>query len=172
MITNDLPITPHFGFNEMTRSEALNSYNKKNAGVNGFIPVDNQPTDEELGNLYYLCECLEKLRKYNGILTINSAYRNDFVNKLVGGSPFSYHRKGLAADIRCCSFNEAINLAVSAKKLLLSADPEDHVDFCEIIVSTTTRSWWLHVAVSKVPQKAYVPIKLDISVIAKSGVYT
>ena len=43
---------------------------------------------------------LQKIRDHFGKpVTINSAYRTEAKNKLVGGAPFSQHKYGVAADI-------------------------------------------------------------------------
>lgn len=47
-----------------------------------------------------LVEVLQKIRSHFGKpLVINSAYRTEMHNKKVGGSPFSQHKYGTAADI-------------------------------------------------------------------------
>lgn len=92
---NKTMITEHFSLEEMTRSNTLKSYNsKRDTGRR------NLPDDKSLENLKSLCIHLEMLRKYLGkALIINSGYRSDFVNKLVGGAEHSLHKQGLAADI-------------------------------------------------------------------------
>lgn len=63
---------------------------------------DNMPNDEELANLYRLAEFLEQVKVVIGgkPIIVNSAFRSAEVNKAVGSSDKSQHRRGCAADIR------------------------------------------------------------------------
>jgi len=49
-----------------------------------------------------LLEQLQILRKELGSpILVNSGYRCERYNAKIGGDPFSYHKKGMAADIYC-----------------------------------------------------------------------
>jgi hypothetical protein len=63
---------------------------------------DNSPDADELANLYRLAEFLEQVKVVLGgaPIMINSAFRCAEVNKAVGSSDKSQHRRGCAADIR------------------------------------------------------------------------
>ena len=63
---------------------------------------DNTPNEDELANLYRLAEFLEGVKKVLGgkPIIVNSAFRCAEVNKAVGSSDKSQHRRGCAADIR------------------------------------------------------------------------
>ena len=63
---------------------------------------DNTPNDAELANLIRLAEFLEQVKVLVGgkPVVVNSAFRSAEVNKAVGSSDTSQHRKGCAADIR------------------------------------------------------------------------
>lgn len=63
---------------------------------------DNTPNDAELANLVRLAEFLEQVKVLVGgkPVVVNSAFRSAEVNKAVGSSDKSQHRKGCAADIR------------------------------------------------------------------------
>ena len=63
---------------------------------------DNTPNDEELANLIRLAEFLEEVKVVLGgkPIMINSAFRCAEVNKAVGSSDKSQHRRGCAADFR------------------------------------------------------------------------
>ena len=65
-------------------------------------PIRNDPNDSEIKSLTALAEkVLQPLRDAIGKpVHINSAFRSESVNRLVGGSPTSQHRLGQAADIR------------------------------------------------------------------------
>ena len=72
----------------------------KTAEENG---VDNTPSEEIIKKLKRLCvKILQPIRdKYGDAIYVRSGYRCDELNKLVGGSKTSQHRKGEAADIVC-----------------------------------------------------------------------
>ena len=63
---------------------------------------DNTPNEKELANLQRLAEFLEQVKEVLGgkPIMINSAFRCAEVNKAVGSSDKSQHRRGCAADIR------------------------------------------------------------------------
>jgi uncharacterized protein YcbK (DUF882 family) len=63
--------------------------------------IDNTPNSEIITNLTQLVEyILDPLReKYGKPIYVNSGYRSELLNKIVGGSKNSSHKKGLAADI-------------------------------------------------------------------------
>jgi len=65
--------------------------------------VDNTPSEEIIKKLKRLCvKILQPIRdKYGDAIYVRSGYRCDELNKLVGGSKTSQHRKGEAADIVC-----------------------------------------------------------------------
>jgi hypothetical protein len=86
---------------------------------------ENVPTMQEVVNMTYGChQLLEPARVIVGPIIINSGYRNETVNRKVGGVKNSQHTKGEAADIvfpdiatgRCwfdwirkhCPFNQLI----------------------------------------------------------------
>lgn len=82
--------------------------------------VDNTPTiDTHLANLAVLWNTLNYLRQEFGRpIIVNSAYRTEEVNNLVGGRPKSKHRLGRAADITCepLFFEQLWNILCSYKK--------------------------------------------------------
>ena len=58
-------------------------------------------TWEQLENLQRLAGFLQCVRNiYGKPIIVNSAFRSEAVNEMVGGTKSSYHLKGLAADIR------------------------------------------------------------------------
>jgi putative chitinase len=63
---------------------------------------DNMPDADELANLYRLADFLEQVKVVLGgkPIMVNSAFRSAEVNKAVGSSDKSQHRRGCAADIR------------------------------------------------------------------------
>ena len=62
---------------------------------------DNKPTMQQVVNMTYGChQLLEPARMIVGPIIINSGYRNEVVNRKVGGVKNSQHLLGQAADIR------------------------------------------------------------------------
>ena len=83
---NDIRLSQHFRL-----SEFLNS---------GKYP-DNIPDLQHVVNMTYGCHLLlEPARREVGPIIINSGFRSEGVNRMVGGVPNSQHKQGCAADIR------------------------------------------------------------------------
>jgi hypothetical protein len=63
---------------------------------------DNTPDDTELANLVRLANFLEQVKELldGQPIIVNSAFRSEEVNRAVGSSDRSQHRRGCAADIR------------------------------------------------------------------------
>lgn len=81
-------LSPNFTLDELTHTDHRE--------------FDNTPNDAELANLVRLAEFLEQVKVLVGgkPVVVNSAFRSAEVNKAVGSSDKSQHRKGCAADIR------------------------------------------------------------------------
>ena len=81
--------------------------------------IDNMPNDQELNNMKLVAEhCFEPLRKMWGKpIKINSFFRSQKLNHLVGGSPTSSHTKGQAIDITTGTKEENKKLFELAKTL-------------------------------------------------------
>ena len=64
--------------------------------------IENVPSAEAVRNLELLTEnVLDPIREaWGGPIIVNSGYRCPELNKAVGGAQYSYHMKGMAADIR------------------------------------------------------------------------
>ena len=61
----------------------------------------NKPTLQHVINMAYGCQqLLEEARRIVGPIIVNSGYRNEDVNRMVGGVQNSQHLLGQAADIR------------------------------------------------------------------------
>lgn len=79
-----MKLSPHFTLAEMTSTA---------------VRLDNNPSNEEVDNLTYLCaELLEPIRAKFGVLFTTSGYRSPEVNRRIGGSPTSAHVRGCAWD--------------------------------------------------------------------------
>lgn len=83
---NNVRISPHFKLGEFLN---LKKY------------PNNIPSMQDVANLTYGCLfILEPARKEVGPIIINSGFRNEAVNRKVGGVTNSQHLFGQAADIR------------------------------------------------------------------------
>ena len=79
----------YFTLEELTRSSIAKHYG-----------IDNTPSPKIIQNLEYVISRLNPIRElYGHPIYINSGYRCQKINKLVGGSPNSAHKKGLAVDL-------------------------------------------------------------------------
>ena len=81
--------------------------------------IDNMPNDAQLHNMKMVAEnVFEPLRKmYGKPIKVNSFFRSEKLNKLVGGSATSQHTKGQAIDITTGSKSENKKLFELAKTL-------------------------------------------------------
>ncbi|MCK5643335.1 MAG: DUF882 domain-containing protein, partial [Gammaproteobacteria bacterium] len=62
--------------------------------------VDNVPENTQIDFLKLLCVyILQPIRDEHGEMSVNSGYRSKGVNKAVGGTNNSQHKKGQAVDI-------------------------------------------------------------------------
>lgn len=126
-----MQITQNFSLKELTRSEMA-----RRAGI------DNTPSEAELENIKYTAEQLEKVREYVGrAIIVTSCFRNESVNKLVGGVPTSAHRFGLAADC------DAVGLtSLAFGKLILKMRDEGEIKFDQLILEYPERGEgaWIH----------------------------
>lgn len=126
-----MQITKNFSLKELTRSEMA-----RRSGI------DNTPSEAELENIKYTAEQLEKVREYVGrAIIVTSCFRNERVNKLVGGVPTSAHRFGLAADC------DAVGLtSLAFGKLILKMRDEEKIKFDQLILEYPERGdgAWIH----------------------------
>jgi putative chitinase len=83
-----MQLTPNFSLEELTHTDHRE--------------FDNMPDADELANLYRLADFLEQVKVVLGgkVIIVNSAFRSAEVNRAVGSSDKSQHRRGCAADIR------------------------------------------------------------------------
>lgn len=120
-------ITPNFTTYELIHSSTANK-----------LKVSNEPGQRESINLVILCACiLQPLRDKFGPLSITSGYRCNAVNKAVGGVNNSYHKKGMAADIRIKDQKQGEEIGKYAAKL----------QYCDkaILETPANKKPWLHV---------------------------
>ena len=134
-------VSQHFSFEELTASTALDRYNKTHD-----FNVKNHPSAAQYKNMKILCASfLEPLRDSYGPVRINSCFRTQLVNNLVGGSKSSLHLQGRAADIHCASWDMAFRYA----GFFLQRFTKWGIGFDELFVCRrkSTGSIWIHLGI-------------------------
>lgn len=128
----------------ITKNFSLEELTKTNCKAN------NSPTFEAIINLTKLCVyVLQPLRDaYKLPIMVNSGYRSQVVNRLVGGSQSSQHLKGMAADITTG--------AISGNKKLWSLIQELDLPFDQLIDEKGLR--WIHVSYSDLHRKSILQL--------------
>ena len=122
-------MTQHFSFEELTNTSHTELLSKNQADAVGFIK-----------QLKYTASTLEEIREVLGVpMIVTSGFRNNAVNKAVGGSPTSGHTKGLCADFKPKGIliKDAFNMIM------------DHKDKCpslkKVIMEKIGGGEWLHI---------------------------
>jgi len=123
-------LSTNFSLKELTRSDT--------AIRKG---IDNTPDNEQLINLTHLSIfILQPVRDKFGSTTVNSGLRVLELNRAIGSSDTSQHRKGEAADIEC----KAVSNLELAKWI------RDNLDFDQVILEAydgvDPTSGWVHVS--------------------------
>ena len=128
-------LTPHFSYEEMTRSQWAEEHG-----------VENTPDELQLLGLYNLCQTLgEPLREVFGPIMVNSGFRCPEVNEGVGGVGNSKHLSGEAMDIRLPSEQLGLEYFEFIRK---------SVDFDQLLFERNRRGgMWLHCSVCLDPTK-------------------
>lgn len=110
--------------------------------------IDNTPNNAQKERLKDLIEnVLDPLREaYGKPIYVNSGFRNDELNKEVGGVATSQHRKGEAADISAGSIKENEKLFNLIQELNLPFDQ---------LINESNFSW-VHVSYSQERQRKQI----------------
>ena len=136
-INKQARLSQHFMLGELTKTNAN---------------IKNVPNEVQVENLKRLCGWLEMLRsewnkRYgegNDPIIINSGYRSEAVNKVVGGVSGSNHLTGCAVDIHVYGIEQLVRYAT----ILLDISDERQEDFDELLLERSPRgTYWLHFAV-------------------------
>ena len=120
---NKIISTEHFSSTEFIRSSTADKYH-----------IDNIPEDGEIiENLNNTIIRMEDIRiRYGKPIIINSGYRCEKLNKIVGGKPNSQHLKGEAADLR---YNVELLTYI--------------INFChfdQLIIEKSKNTKWIHIS--------------------------
>jgi zinc D-Ala-D-Ala carboxypeptidase len=102
--------------------------------------IDNTPSPEIQGALLNTAAGMERVRSVLGgyPIRINSGYRCQKLNSIIGGSPNSQHTKGEAADFICPEFGMPVDIAhalsthfpdIGWDQLILEFDQWIHISF-------------------------------------------
>lgn len=116
--------------------------------------VDNTPQDAYYTNLKWFCEnILEKVKALNpgGNIIINSGFRSNAVNKLVGGADDSFHSLGLAADIAAFGTTNGYQSTVVGSgnplfPIFEQIANSSAIQFDQLILEHSKISTWIHIA--------------------------
>ena len=119
------------------------------------LDLDNTPNEEQLECMREIAENIfEPLRAYvGGPIKINSFFRGEAVNKVIGGSKRSQHMKGQAIDI-----DDTFGRMTNAEMYHFI---KDHLDFDQLIweFGDDDNPNWIHVSyVSHRPNKNILTI--------------
>lgn len=124
-------------------------------------PFLNEPTKTETLKLLYLSQyILQPIRDEFGTIRVSSGFRSGSVNKAVGGSSTSQHRKGEAADI----VPRKADIQVVYEWII------KNLSYGQIISETARGKQWLHVSLPRIGKpnnqalvydgKKYMPYKV------------
>ncbi len=107
--------------------------------TSGLLRIENTPTPGEIKNLERLCQqILQPARDALGSLKINSGFRSEELNKVVGGASNSAHRQGFAADV--------IPVNVGTKKFAEWVNENCNFDQMILEFGTLEKPMWIHVS--------------------------
>lgn len=139
-----MKLTEHFTLDELTRSE-----------IGERLGIDNTPNADVQANLVRLARMLEEVRIVVGRpVMINSAYRCEEINRLIGSKPTSQHVIGCAADIRVPGLtpNDVVKLIQKSR-----------ISFDQLIREFDS---WVHISI---PSSSTSPARHQVLIIDKNG---
>ena len=86
-------------------------------------------------------------------IIINSGFRSEEVNKMVGGQKTSNHLTGCAVDIRCLGPEQVYRYGC----ILIDIADETHQDFDELLCEHNAKGeYWLHLAVRPAHNRRHI----------------
>jgi len=124
-----MKITEHFTFNELVRTTHIELQQQNAADALGYMK-----------QLKYIASTLEEIRAILNVpVKVTSGFRNNTLNKLVGGSPTSGHTKGLCADI------QPIDMSIEDAFELIQFNKDKCPSLKKCIKEKVGGSEWLHI---------------------------
>ena len=125
-------LSPHFTLGEMTKSQAALR-----------LGLANDPSAEQIESLIILCtEVLEPVRaEFELPVIVNSGYRAEAVNRVIGGKGTSQHCRGEAADIEIPGVDNLI-----IYQWIHDADTSFDQLILEYYIEHEPGSGWVHVS--------------------------
>lgn len=123
-------MSKYFTLKEMIYSDTAKKYG-----------IDNTPSTSVIQHLEELMKFLDGLREaWKSPIKVNSGYRCEYLNKKVGGSSTSVHKRGWAADLvpsngKMYEFKKFVKEYLKDKKY----------DQCLIEKNSKTGSEWVHI---------------------------
>ena len=130
-------LTPHFSFEEMTRTD--------NAGLQ---EVNRNQAATFRTALLATAQLMEKIREWSGPLLVHSAFRCPALNGAVGGVSHSQHLLGQACDFSLCGEQtaEAVNGLFEKVREFLRAQ---HIPFGQLIRERWSGAGWVHISLGQ-----------------------
>lgn len=132
-----------------TLEELLHSSTGKSLGIK------NEANREQIINLVWLSITLQQIRDYIGKpLIVISGFRNEVLNKAVGGSKTSEHCDGRAADIKVDKETfEWIRENLEYNQLIWEFGNDDHPD-------------WVHISIPRIGERGKMEV---LKAVKKNG---
>ena len=140
IIPADMKLSEHFTLSEMCFSRTAAQHKP---------PVPNIPLKCHITAMQNLAvRALEPIRQHLGLaIQVNSGYRCQLVNAMVGGAKTSQHMRGEAADITIVRSARPFAHATdeqAARLLFLYA--RQYANFDQLILEHSGSSWWVHIS--------------------------
>lgn len=107
--------------------------------------IANDPTGEQIKDLYRLMDYLDTVREAFGkAIIVTSGFRSPKLNEHIGGSKTSQHMKGQAADIRPRDIKELRQLFATIRKVggfdqLIYEEPAGRTPWIHVSIHPTNR---------------------------------
>ncbi len=126
-LQDKIPGASSFKYGEFVRSEVATR-----------LGIKNEPDEKQWQNIELLArEVLQPVRNKFGRIKITSGFRCEELNKRIGGSEFSNHCRGEAADI------EPMEKGVTLFEVLEWI--YENLEFRTVIAEFFTRDGWIHI---------------------------
>ena len=135
-----MKLSEHFTLSEMCFSRTAASHKP---------PVPNIPLKCHITAMQNLAvRALEPIRQHLGLpILVNSGYRCELVNAMVGGAKTSQHMRGEAADITIVRSARPFAHATDEQAArLIYMYARQYADYDQLILEHQGASWWVHIS--------------------------